>query len=92
MTPNLSLVFLDVGQKEKETTINSNMTLIDTAVKANQDAIEDLEESVDAKPVALADAATNPATTGLIPGTTYYNTSDNKVYWLRPNLTWVALT
>lgn len=73
-TTNLALTLLEVGQKEKEVTINTNMSLLDTKV-----------------PRALADAASAPATTGLAPGSTYFNTSDSKVYWLRPNLTWVAL-
>ena len=74
-TVNLGLVQLEVGQKEKEVTINTNQATLDAKV-----------------PRVLADAATAPATTGLAPGTTYYNTTDSKVYWLRPNLTWVALT
>lgn len=74
-TPNLGLTDLEVGQKNKEVTINTNNALLDSKT-----------------PRALADAASAPATTGLAPGSTYYNTADSKVYWLRPNLTWVALT
>lgn len=74
-TPNLGLVQLEIGQKEKEVTINTNQATLDSKV-----------------PRALPDAASAPTTTGLAPGSTYFNTTDSKVYWLRPNLTWVALT
>lgn len=74
-TTNLGLTQLEIGQKEKEVTINTNNAVLDAKV-----------------PRALADAASAPVTTGLAPGSTYYNTTDSKVYWLRPNLTWVALT
>lgn len=73
-TTNLALTLLEVGQKQKEVTINTNMTLLDQKT-----------------PLALPDAATAPSTVGKVPGSTYFNTADNKVYWLRPNLTWVAL-
>ena len=73
-TANLGLTQLEIGQKEKEVTINTNNTLLDSKVAR-----------------ALADAASPPSTTGLAPGTTYFNTTDSRVYWLRPNLTWVAL-
>lgn len=73
-TPNLGLTQIEIGQKEKEVTINTNNTVLDSKV-----------------PRALADAASAPVTTGLAPGSTYFNTSDSKVYWLRPNMTWIAL-
>lgn len=73
-TTNLGLTQLEVGQKEKEVTLNTNNSVLDSKV-----------------PLALADSATPPATAGRAPGSTYYNTTDSKVYWLRPNLTWVAL-
>jgi hypothetical protein len=73
-TTNLGLTQLEIGQKEKEVTINTNNAVLDVKV-----------------PRALADAAAAPATTGLAPGSTYFNTADSKVYWLRPNLTWIAL-
>lgn len=73
-TANLGLVQLEVGQKEKEVTINTNMATLDAKVSRG-----------------LPDSATPHFVTGLAPGSTYYNTTDNKVYWLRPNLTWIAL-
>lgn len=73
-TANLGLVQLEVGQKEKEVTINTNMATLDAKVSRG-----------------LPDSATAPSATGVAPGSTYYNTTDNKVYWLRPNLTWIAL-
>lgn len=74
-TANLAIVKLEVGQSEKELTINTAFDVIDGKVAR-----------------ALPDSASAPATTGLAPGTTYYNTGDSKVYWLRPGGTWVALT
>ena len=74
-TTNLGLTQIEIGQKEKEVTINTNNSLLDSKVAR-----------------ALPDAASAPSGTGLAPGTTYFNTTDSKVYWLRPNLTWVALT
>jgi len=73
-TTNLGLTQLEIGQGNKEVTINTNNSLLDTKV-----------------PRALPDAASDPATTGLAPGSTYYNTALSKVKWLRPNLTWVTL-
>jgi len=73
-TANLGLTQLDVGQKEKEVTINTNNALLDAKCAR-----------------ALPDNASDPATTGLAPGTTYYNTTLSKVKWLRPNLTWITL-
>ena len=74
-TPNLGLVQIEIGQKEKEVTINTNQSTLDAKV-----------------PRALPDAASAPTVTGLAPGSTYYNTTESRVYWLRPNMTWVALT
>ena len=73
-TANLGLVQLEVGQKEKEVTINTNNATLDAKVSR-----------------ALPDSATAPAAVGVAPGSTYFNTTDSKVYWLRPNLTWIAL-
>ncbi len=73
-TANLGLVQLEVGQKEKEVTINTNMATLDAKV-----------------PRALADAASAPSSTGVAPGSTYFNTTDSKVYYLRNNLSWIAL-
>lgn len=74
-TPNLGLTQLEVGQSNKEATLNTNQLTLDSKVAR-----------------ALPDAASAPVTTGLAPGSTYFNTTDSKVYWLRPNGTWVALT
>jgi len=73
-TPNLGLTQLEVGQSEKEVTINTNNAILDSKSAR-----------------VLADAASDPVTTGMAPGTTYYNTALSKVKWLRPNLTWVTL-
>jgi hypothetical protein len=74
VTTNLGLTQLEVGQKEKEVTINTNNAVLDAKV-----------------PRALPDASAAPGTAGLAPGSTYYNTTDSKVYYLRTNLTWIAL-
>ena len=74
------------------TTTNLGLTQLEASQKDKVVTINTNNSVLDAKvPRALADAATAPATTGLAPGSTYFNTADNKVYWLRPNLTWVAL-
>lgn len=73
-TANLGLTQLDVGQKEKEVTINTNNALLDAKCAR-----------------ALADSASDPATAGLAPGTTFYDTTLSKVKWLRPNGTWITL-
>lgn len=74
-------------------TSNLAITKLEVGQSSKEATINTAFETIDAKAArALPDAATAPATTGLAPGSTYYNTSDNKVYWLRPNLTWVALT
>lgn len=61
-TTYLQLPLLDVGQREKEATINTALN------------------SIDAKALRfLGSLSTNPATTGVPLGSTYYNTSDAKL-------------
>lgn len=64
-TTNHGLTYLEVGQKEKEVTINTNMDLIDNI------------------PKYLGDAASNPATTNVPLGSTYFNTTTSKIRTLR---------
>jgi hypothetical protein len=74
-------------------TSNLAITKLEVGQSSKEVTINTALETIDAKCArALPDAASAPATTGLAPGSTYYNTTDSKVYWLRPNLTWVALT
>ena len=70
-TANLALTLLEVGQKEKEATINTNMQLLDQKV-----------------PKYLGQLATDPASSGLPPGSTYYNTSSSKLKVLLTTGSW----
>ena len=72
-TSYLLLKLLEVGQKEKETTINDNMTLIDQKV-----------------PRFLGDLASDPSTSGVPKGSTYFNTTSSKLKVLRANNTWAV--
>jgi hypothetical protein len=71
-TTNIGLTLLDVGQKEKEATINTNMSLLDTKVLKY-----------------LGEATADPATTGVIAGSTYYNSTALKLKVLKSTGTWV---
>lgn len=74
------------------TTTNLGLTLLEVGQNSKEATINTNMAALDSKtPRALPDAASAPATTGLAPGSTYFNVADSKVYWLRPNLTWVAL-
>lgn len=64
-TTNYGLTHLEVGQKEKEVTINTNMAILDNV------------------PKYLGDAASDPATTTVPLGSTYFNTGTSKIRTLR---------
>lgn len=70
-TTNLGLTLLEIGQKDKSTTINTNMGLLDVL------------------PAYLGEAASDPATTGVAPGSTYYDTVGLKLKVLKSDLSWV---
>lgn len=70
-TTNMAMELLEVGQINKDTTINTALTKVDTLAA-----------------IALADAASDPATTGKAPGTTYYNTSSKVVKILTKSGVW----
>lgn len=71
-TANLQLTLLEVGQKEKEVTINTNFA------------------SIDAKVIRyLGEFASDPNTSGIVPGCTYFNTSSSKLKVLKTDFTWV---
>lgn len=74
-TPNLGLTLLEVGQKEKEVTINAALTAIDTKVQA--------------KSGWLGKLATDPAPSAALTGAIYYNTTSSKVRILIDATTWV---
>jgi len=83
-TPNYSLTLLEVGQKEKEITINTNFTSLDTALKTVSDVAY-------AAPVYLGDLASDPATPTQPLGSTYFNTGTSKLKVLRqktPSVIW----
>lgn len=74
-TPKIALTLLEVGQREKEATINDGLTKIDTEIGMIKDTR------------MLADAVIDPI--GAYPaGTLYYNTLTSKLRVLRPNLNW----
>ena len=74
-TPNIGLTLLEVGQKEKEATINDALTKIDAAVKGHA--------------AYLGDLAADPAPTAALVGARYFNTTSNVFRTLRNATTWV---
>lgn len=74
------------------TTTNLGLTLLEVGQGSKEATINTNMTGLDSKvPRALPDAASAPSTSGLAPGSTYYNTATSKVYWLRPGGTWIAL-
>jgi len=71
-TTNLGLTYIEIGQKDKSTTINTNMDLLDIL------------------PAYLGEAASDPATTDVAAGSTYYNTGSSRLMVLKSDLTWVT--
>lgn len=75
------------------TTANLQLELLEVGALQKDASINTAFSKIDAAtPICLPDAASSPASTGRAAGSTYFNTTDNKVYWLRPNGSWVALT
>lgn len=70
-TPTFGLTLLEIGQKDKEVTINTNMQLIDSKV-----------------PKYLGELNSDPVTTSLPFGTTYYNLTTSKLRVLLTSATW----
>ena len=77
-TPKIGLKLLEIGQGEKEVTINESFTTIDTKFGNT--------------PAFLGDLTGDPAVTNVALGSTYFNTSLNKIKILRGNGTWVTLS
>lgn len=75
-------------------TTNLSIVKLEVNQSSKEVTINTAFDLIDSKAArALPDSATAPVTTGLAPGSTYYNTTNLKVYWLRPvTLTWIALT
>ena len=71
-TTNLQLTLLEVGQKDKEVTINTALQSIDNKVIRY-----------------LGEFATDPNTSGVVPGCTYFNTATSKLKVLKSNSSWV---
>lgn len=74
-TSNLGLTKLEIGQKEKEATINENYDKIDAAVGQ--------------RARYLGDLATDPAPSAALVGARYFNTTSNVFRTLRNATTWV---
>lgn len=85
------------------TTTNFVLVNLENGDVAKETKINGNMAILDAKvPRALADTTAAPSVVGLARGTTYYNTTDNKVYWLRALTvdssgavatgSWIALT
>lgn len=72
-TTNLGLTYLQIGQKDKSVTINTNMDLLDLL------------------PQYLGELASDPATVGVSPGTTYFNTTSSVIKLLKSDLTWITV-
>lgn len=71
-TQNLQLTLLEVGQKEKEATINTNLNMIDSKVIRY-----------------LGEAGSDPSTSGVAFGSTYFNTVSSKLKVLKSDASWV---
>lgn len=71
-TTNFQLTLLEVGQKEKEVTINTNFTLLDQKI-----------------PRYLGELAVEPSSSGVIAGSTYFNTQTNKLKVMKTNGAWI---
>lgn len=75
------------------TTANLQLELLEVGALQKDASINTAFSKIDAAtPICLPDAASAPVSTGRAAGSTYFNTTDNKVYWLRSNGSWVALT
>lgn len=74
-TSNLGLTKLEIGQKEKEATINENYDKIDAAVGQ--------------RGRYLGDLATDPTPSAALVGARYFNTTSNAFRTLRNATTWV---
>lgn len=73
-TTHYGFVKLEVGQKEKEVSINTVLDSIDGQL------FQRIKH--------LGDFATDPATVGVIVGSTYFNTTSLKLKFLRSTGTW----
>lgn len=74
-TTNKNIVLLEVGQKEKEAAINAGFNILDLSPEYAGEFI----------------TASEPATTGFPPGSTYYNTTTSKLMFLNSSLVWTAV-
>lgn len=74
-TPNLGITLLEIGQKNKETTINDALTAIDAAVQG--------------RGKYLGDLAADPTPSAALVGARYYNTTSSVFRTLRNATTWI---
>ena len=70
-TSNFQLTLLEVGQKDKEVTINTAFQSLDNKINRY-----------------LGEFATDPNSSGVAPGCTYFNTGSSKLKVLFSNGTW----
>ena len=71
-TTNLQLTLLEVGQKDKEVTINTALQVIDNKVIRY-----------------LGEFSSDPNSSGVVPGCTYFNTTSSKLKVLKSDSAWV---
>lgn len=76
-TPKIGIEKLEIGQGEKEATINTAFDKIDAAYGTT--------------PQFMGDLTGDPSITNVPLGSTYFNTSLSKFKMLRGNSTWVTL-
>lgn len=74
-TTNLGITLLEIGQKNKETTINDALTLIDTKVQGKNNW--------------LGVGTTDPTPSAALIGSTFYRTDTAKMRVLINATTWV---
>lgn len=70
---------LTVGQKAKETTINTNFELSRSTLNVKPEFLGDF------------DTASEPSTSNIITGSIYYNTDDTEMKYLNASAAWVQV-
>jgi hypothetical protein len=96
VTTYKNITKLEVGQKEKEATINTGLDVIDAElsrlndeVVSNDGELSTLNGSIGDKIEHLGELASDPVTFDVPPGSTYYNTTTSKLKFLRQDgTTW----
>ena len=76
-TPKVTVTLLEIGQKDKETTINEAFTKFDAAIGGRL--------------VWLGKLASDPTPSAALVGSMYFNTTTNKTKLLIDATTWVQV-